>query len=183
MIEPGANATELGSPPPRKNPTATILWLVLGGGVGCCLIATAILFPVFARAKQAAITKVCAENQRALAHAVLLYSLDHDDRLPIANEWQDSLALYDPGAPKIRCPASPLRQSGYAFAFELDSKKLATVQKPAEQAMIFDSMFARSNAAADLTTLPSPGRHLLRVPGNNVTFADGHTAFVRDDGK
>jgi len=47
-------------------------------------ILAAILFPVFARAREAARRAVCLSNMRQLALAMIMYTNDHDDRFPLA---------------------------------------------------------------------------------------------------
>ena len=44
---------------------------------------TAILFPVFARAREKAHSAVCLSNLRQIAIAVLMYSQDYDERCPM----------------------------------------------------------------------------------------------------
>ncbi len=51
-------------------------------------ILAAILFPVFARAREKARQTTCQSNQRQLAAGILMWSQDHDEKLPKYNEWQ-----------------------------------------------------------------------------------------------
>lgn len=54
-------------------------------------ILAAILFPVFARAKDAAKKAVCLSNQKQLGLAIQMYMADYDDRLPDRRDLKDSL--------------------------------------------------------------------------------------------
>ena len=50
-------------------------------------ILAAILFPVFARAREKARTAACQSNLKQIGLAVLQYAQDYDERLPRANTW------------------------------------------------------------------------------------------------
>jgi prepilin-type N-terminal cleavage/methylation domain-containing protein/prepilin-type processing-associated H-X9-DG protein len=52
-------------------------------------ILAAILFPVFARAREKARQASCQSNQKQIALGILMYSSDFDERYP-ANTWQDA---------------------------------------------------------------------------------------------
>src|SRR5437763_9221105 len=49
-------------------------------------ILAAILFPVFAQAREKARTIACASNLKNLGTAVLMYAQDYDERLPLSAE-------------------------------------------------------------------------------------------------
>jgi prepilin-type N-terminal cleavage/methylation domain-containing protein/prepilin-type processing-associated H-X9-DG protein len=51
-------------------------------------ILAAILFPVFARAREKARQTTCQSNQRQLVAGILMWSQDHDEKLPKFGEWQ-----------------------------------------------------------------------------------------------
>lgn len=75
-------------------------------------ILAAILFPVFARAKAAAQTRVCAANMRQGGLGMGLYLVDHDDRYPVwlnrhpyPRSWVDSLQPYTKSREIWRCPS------------------------------------------------------------------------------
>lgn len=61
-------------------------------------ILAAILFPVFAQAKEAAKKSVAISNQKQIGLAFMLYSNDHDDVLP-AMTWADSFNNTGQGIP------------------------------------------------------------------------------------
>lgn len=48
-------------------------------------ILAAVLFPVFARAREAARKTTCTSNLRQLAQAMTMYLQDYDERFPVAN--------------------------------------------------------------------------------------------------
>lgn len=50
--------------------------------IGIIAILAAILFPVFARAREKARTATCASNEKQMGIAILMYAQDYDERLP-----------------------------------------------------------------------------------------------------
>lgn len=54
-------------------------------------VAAAVLFPVFARPRESARAAACASNLNGLALAATMYARDHDQRLPLKADRQDSL--------------------------------------------------------------------------------------------
>ena len=82
-------------------------------------ILAAILFPVFARAREKARQASCQSNLKQLALGVLMYAQDYDETLPATPSWGVSGSLYhwwDKVMPYVknvqlyRCPSS--RRSG-----------------------------------------------------------------------
>ncbi len=82
-------------------------------------ILAAILFPVFAQAKEAAKSTSCLSNTKQIALALTLYANDEDDKLPAATEhdggnssgelegqtWLDSVQPYIKARLLYRCPS------------------------------------------------------------------------------
>jgi prepilin-type N-terminal cleavage/methylation domain-containing protein/prepilin-type processing-associated H-X9-DG protein len=54
-------------------------------------IIAAILFPVFAQARESARASVCLSNEKQLGLAVMMYSTDHDERLPLGSLYNSDL--------------------------------------------------------------------------------------------
>jgi len=73
-----------------KNAFTLIELLVV---IAIIAILAAILFPVFAQAREKARATVCASNEKQIALAFLMYSQDYDDTLP------RSLSVVDPANP------------------------------------------------------------------------------------
>ena len=78
-------------------------------------ILAAILFPVFAKAREKARQTSCLNNQRQMATAVTIYAQDHDEMLPSAGAFWGALGL-DKGV--LRCPTAG---KTYANAYVFDS--------------------------------------------------------------
>jgi prepilin-type N-terminal cleavage/methylation domain-containing protein/prepilin-type processing-associated H-X9-DG protein len=149
-------------------------------------ILAGLLFPVFARAREAARQAACRSGSRQLGMAFSMYAGDADDFLPIHAAIDDSGGVYFwPYAvnPYVRsrgvwvCPTDPLRVDGfdgtptdgsvsYGLNFlYLSAKHLSEVAKPTETVLLVDS----GSPFAE----PTQGKawHNERV---NVTFVDGH---------
>lgn len=78
-------------------------------------ILAAILFPVFAQAREKARAISCVSNMKQLSLSVLMYSQDYDETFPMGcdNGWWDStwyrtVAPYVKNLQVFRCPSDPL---------------------------------------------------------------------------
>jgi prepilin-type processing-associated H-X9-DG protein len=143
------------------------------------MILAAILFPVFAQARESARQKVCMSDEKQMALAVRMYNQDYDERMPPAAKWMDAAGTYTQDERLFHCPnVSRGGSGGYGYAFDssLNYKPLDKIANPKTERMIFDSTLLTRNASDSGSSLPSPGRH---KNGNNLAFADGHVVFTR----
>jgi len=79
-------------------------------------ILAAILFPVFAQAREAARKASCQSNARQLGLAIRMYTQDYDEKFPFGGwlpngnigtgEWQNTVAPYIKNKGIYRCPSS-----------------------------------------------------------------------------
>ena len=73
-------------PPPQKNNTAKILLIILavvfGGGIFLVAILAAILFPVFAKAREKARLVSCESNVKQIELGLIQYLQDHNEKYP-----------------------------------------------------------------------------------------------------
>ncbi|UCH34100.1 MAG: prepilin-type N-terminal cleavage/methylation domain-containing protein, partial [Armatimonadota bacterium] len=67
----------------RKNRGFTLIELLVV--IAIIAILAAILFPVFARAREAARKATCLSNLKQIALAAIMYAQDYDEVLPAAN--------------------------------------------------------------------------------------------------
>lgn len=84
-------------------------------------ILAAILFPVFAQAREKARQTVCLSNVRQLTLGVTMYQQDYDERFPIGgwntpdntggSRWYDDIAPYIRNNQIRNCPSSPKQVS------------------------------------------------------------------------
>lgn len=87
-------------------------------------ILAAILFPVFARARENARRSSCASNLKQIGLAVMQYTQDYDERMPsgrmeegytgtklyIGPNWENILQPYAKSYQVFRCPSNPKKQ-------------------------------------------------------------------------
>jgi prepilin-type N-terminal cleavage/methylation domain-containing protein/prepilin-type processing-associated H-X9-DG protein len=164
-------------------------------------ILAAILFPVFAQAREKARTATCISNVKQIALALLAYSQDYDDKV-ITYRINDAANNFWPGEvyPYIKLGTQnyrstgfmcPSRNSPYAYGINLYHGcdwSMAQIQYPAEHLMICDAM--GQAAACPLTPgLPIPGPYytpylnpLPHTGGIIIGFFDGHAKWMRPDG-
>ncbi|HCU36854.1 MAG TPA: hypothetical protein DGT21_15825 [Armatimonadetes bacterium] len=137
----------------------------------------AILFPVFARAREKARQEQCLNNERQLATAMQMYVEDNDGYAPPANAWSDALLPYTGNAETFACPADAASgPCGYAYNVALDAVEMPDDAKRAELAVLWDGN-GGWNAAGDATSIEF--RH---NGGANAAFADGHVKWFLEHG-
>lgn len=147
-------------------------------------ILAAILFPVFARAREKAREASCASNLKQIGLAVHMYASDFDDLLPLANS--DVVEDGPPGIVEIlqpytrnqqifRCPSDSAKrwqthQTSYDYAWNaLD----AWVPMPVQP---IDLPWGRPPAGVMLMGDYDPAWH---TKGANILYCDGHVKSIR----
>ena len=91
----------------KKNGFTLIELLVV---IAIIAILAAILFPVFASAREKARQTTCTSNQRQIAASLQMYAQDHEEVMPDAASWAQAAKA---GEDKIYdCPASGRKGSG-----------------------------------------------------------------------
>ena len=130
-------------------------------------ILAAILFPVFAQAREAARRTACVSNMKQLSLGISMYTQDNDERLPILGvlaegrgRWMWQVMPYIKNRQVFTCPHTPRNaydgsqwtdRTGYGFAEHLwgnnystpaaDGIALAQVAKPADTIALGDTGF------------------------------------------
>jgi prepilin-type N-terminal cleavage/methylation domain-containing protein/prepilin-type processing-associated H-X9-DG protein len=162
-------------------------------------ILAAILFPVFARAREKARQASCLSNLKQIALGLLMYTSDNDECFP-ANEWQAADAPWGPrqnitAAHKIypyvkntqlfACPSRgmvvcndgrtglgipDISRCSYGFNnWVCNGQTMANVQAPAEQFLAMDAQNWWNDSCQNAIRLC----HRHNEQGN-FAFADGH---------
>ena len=159
-------------------------------------ILAAILFPVFAKAREKARQSSCLSNFKQIGLAILQYAQDYDEKM--VNEWYDAAAPFswewcntgdytnyqDYVMPYIKnsqvfiCPSSS-RTAEAATAYNTymhGGRALGTIQYPAYVLLILDSTWEwmQTNTTAEGNRAES--RH---NDGFNVCFLDGHAKWQK----
>ena len=135
-------------------------------------ILAAILFPVFARAREKARQTTCTSNQRQIAASIQIYCQDHEEMLPgTANVWSN--IKVDPGV--LVCPTkgkSTVNGYGYNY-FYLDSLSIGAVSDPSSAVLTIDC--DSSNNIAKIVSTDVSFRHSNKAI---ASFLDGHVQTV-----
>ncbi len=76
-------------------------------------VLAAILFPVFARAREKAHQTTCTSNQRQIAAAVHMYVQDHEELLPPADGWMKAVDISDQKV--FQCPSQSNDSTSYIY--------------------------------------------------------------------
>ena len=161
-------------------------------------ILAAILFPVFARAREKARQSSCLSNVKQIMLGVLMYAQDYDERLiPGAlpqpgRDWHVLLGPYLKNVQVLYCPSS-LPGMGYGWNYSEFgyyyttpgtgwATALAEIDKPAEAILLGgcedyearNRTYSRYLYKASATLLPA--RH---NEGGNMGLCDGHAKWYK----
>jgi len=100
--------------------------------IAIIVILAGILFPVIAKARDKARMATCLSNQRQLSIAMVMYTNEHDERMPMASEFWKEVKM-GPGI--TQCPTQGPDVNGYVFNIYLSGVSLGKVVRP-DQTMV-----------------------------------------------
>ncbi|MBU0609791.1 MAG: DUF1559 domain-containing protein [Armatimonadetes bacterium] len=161
-------------------------------------ILAAILFPVFAKAREKARQSSCLSNTKQIGLAVMQYAQDYDERMPMTytqnpnTNWAQNIAPYAKNNQVLDCPSSTIAKwdggwasenmsYGYSVLFEGNPMAIGQIAKPAETVLMGDGVNFRLRPE-NWSTL-GPGR--LFTPRHNemgnVAFCDGHSKAMKKE--
>jgi prepilin-type N-terminal cleavage/methylation domain-containing protein len=103
-------------------------------------ILAAILFPVFAQAREKARGAACLSNGKQMALGLMMYAEDYDQRLPRvwtdkygvnngARDWKDDIQPYCKNWDFFRCPSRRAQLPGYGYNVWYATDKGITLQE------------------------------------------------------
>jgi len=168
-------------------------------------ILAAILFPVFAKAREKARQSSCLSNTKQLGLGCLQYAQDYDETLPRTAiqvpggyyGWENAIYPYVKNDQIFTCPsnrnfrynsATPLTYSpcGYAYmgpngTVSLSSKSLGEVKSPATCVMLADSPsdgYYVIDGTLDRSTDNGSSPEPRHNDGANFCFVDGHSKWL-----
>ncbi len=135
-------------------------------------ILAAILFPVFARAREKARQTTCTSNQRQIAASTQMYIQDHEESFPATASYWRAISV-DPGV--LICPTKgKSTTNGYAYNYLLDGVAVGTITDPTKAFMTCDSDKANN---LWLDNVDSAKRH----SGQCIySYVDGHVGVTAD---
>jgi len=162
-------------------------------------ILAAILFPVFAKAREKARTSSCQSNLKQIALANLMYAQDYDEKfvhysLPNTGGWTNALSPYIKNTQVYTCPSAPAQWLGYGYNYYYlgnggaPGTAMAEVKSPAETVMFADAGLDDSNQNVTYYHINPPAQTTYQWvcrpndrhnEGCNVAFVDGHVKWMR----
>jgi len=122
--------------------------------------------------------RTCQSNLKQIGMALLQYSRDYDERLPLTEDWVNGLWPYSRSKVILRCPSRPDLPVGYAIHSGVSRLYgYPMISSPARTIFVFDSDVGGANPVDDGKLLPRPARH---PKGHGVAFLDGHVKHLQN---
>ncbi len=164
-------------------------------------ILAAILFPVFARAREKARQTSCLSNTKQIGLAMMMYAEDYDERYMVVNhttgyDWYLPLFPYVKNDQVFRCPSATSTAAEPVTDYALNGlfahgASMAQIGLPAEQICMAERRSGVSETGYhpwpdsggdwdDLSTYSEFVSHLApdrHNDGANYGFADGHSKW------
>jgi len=156
-----------------RTPTRTGFTLIeLLVVIAIIAILAAILFPVFAKAREKARQSQCMNNARQIILGIQMYMQDHDSKFPSSDTVFSELSF----PPKtLICPTLGSKAKGYGMNKWLSNKTVNEIAKPVmDIAVLADCKTSAGNSLV-INTVDIDPRHSDKA---NVAYADGHVALV-----
>ena len=142
-------------------------------------VLAAILFPVFAQAREKSMQSACLSNQKQIATAILMYVQDNDETMPSSSTVWKNVNL---GAAVLVCPTKGKSfPNGYVFNNTLSAMPLGNIAKSGQIIMTADGMHAGSLSGTitydnvAYTTTDYDFRHKGQIV---ATYDDGHAMLT-----
>jgi prepilin-type N-terminal cleavage/methylation domain-containing protein/prepilin-type processing-associated H-X9-DG protein len=133
-------------------------------------VLAAILFPVFAKAREKARQTQCLNNQRQIATSMLMFAQDHEETLPIATTVWGEVEL---PVKLLRCPSVSTKTGNtYGYNERLSGLALGDITDPTKALMLADS---DQSANLLLRMMDITLRHMNKAL---CAYADGHVAIT-----
>jgi prepilin-type processing-associated H-X9-DG protein len=130
-------------------------------------ILAAILFPVFARAREKARQTTCTSNQRQIAATLQMYAQDHEETLPTTSTIWSNIGV-EPAV--LICPTrGKSATNGYVFDYYLGGSSIGAISNPSGIFLTADGA-ATGNVTKDATNEVSN----IHSGKTIASYADGH---------
>ncbi|MEI6500779.1 MAG: DUF1559 domain-containing protein [Armatimonadota bacterium] len=169
-------------------------------------ILAAILFPVFAKAREKARQSSCLSNVKQIGLAFFQYAQDYDELLPPGavygvEMWYDCLGPYMKNTQILNCPSKKSVAVGYGVSWNNlftdggsgpRGAALGAIDAPADAVLFSETETSTGNQYTFLATLRMTALGAWGAPfeynaipypgrhngGNNVGFCDGHSKWI-----
>ncbi len=165
----------------NKNGFTLIELLVV---IAIIAILAAILFPVFARAREKARQTTCLSNQRQIAASFAIFAQDHEETFPAAaSVWSDIKVDVN----VLKCPsAGNAVTNAYVYNNDLSEKAIGKIDDPTKKTVTGDGAHTATVAVPPLPATENnvaySSADFLYRHSNMVilSFADGHAGITKD---
>jgi prepilin-type N-terminal cleavage/methylation domain-containing protein/prepilin-type processing-associated H-X9-DG protein len=169
-------------------------------------ILAAILFPVFARARENARRASCQSNEKQLALGLMMYSQDHDDRMvPAAGYYVGTALYYWPSLVQpyiksnqvFKCPSDPDKTpydgstAGHYVSYGMSqllraglpsgvqAPTLAQITQPSATVLLTDTTGNTTGWQVQPTPLGGSTPQYRHLDTTVVAFCDGHVKAMQ----
>jgi len=157
---------------PHKSGFTLIELLVV---IAIIAILAAILFPVFARARENARRSSCQSNEKQIALGFKQYIQDNNEKYPAANGWQTAIFDYTKSAAILKCPsAAGTGVFDYSYNSQVGGRNENRINNTAMTVLVAEASRNANPQATDTATANS--RHF---DGSNYAFVDGHVKWIK----
>ena len=136
-------------------------------------ILAAILFPVFAKAREKARQTTCTSNQKQMATAVAMWTQENDEKMPPASEnWASEIGTT---GKILQCPTAGKKiANAYAYNKNIAGLGLGEIQDPVSVALTAD-------CDKEGNIMAAPSHVALRHAGKAIiSFVDSHVEYTGD---
>ena len=139
---------------------------------------SAVLYPLVRSAETSPGRKIaCLSNGKQLSLAVMMYSQDYDDHLPLATNWYDATYSYY----KNKALVCPERPSGHGVGYAMDDRLSARAENNigaphATRSLLYESSNLKPNAHDAMSSFA--GRHKNKTGW--IGFVDGHVKMFQE---
>ena len=157
----------------RKSGFTLIELLVV---IAIIAILAAILFPVFARARENARRSSCQSNEKQIALGFKQYLQDYDEKYPIADAtWPTAINTYTKSSQILVCPSA----SGAGNIDYLYNKNLGSVNESQIDASALTVLNAEATRGTTATFDDKATAATRHFDGSNYAFVDGHVKWLK----
>ena len=109
-------------------------------GIAVSLLGLLIWLPVLVKEREHAQMETCVNNMKQLNLAAISYANEHNDQLPPATNWCDTIQPNVVSARVFQCPSGDRRsRSHYAINTKLAGVQLKKITNPATTVLFFES--------------------------------------------
>lgn len=153
-------------------------------------ILAAILFPVFAKAREKARMTQCANNLRQIATGILMFAQDHDEIFPgtagdnLQDSWRGDISSYVTASKTFDCPTKTTNDAGtesypeYGMTGGLFGAAIGSAPDAEATFLVTECKNdALTNAAVFSDTVIDSTRH--NKQGYHTAYCDGHVEFLK----